>query len=143
MSAPGFKGNKRIIDINVTTGAFVSILATSTVRRLVVDESQITSAGAANVAQGVIDYKIPNDGTPNGFTTIFRAVSSYEGIIGDAHLPIVLGSPIEQVGKAGEIIGQLGQPIVGLPGGPLPATTMIMVRSGTGTATSVEVTEYN
>jgi hypothetical protein len=144
MSAPGFAGNKRIIDINGSGGAFISILATSTVRRLVVDESQITSAGAVNVPQGVIDYKLPNDGTANGFTTIFRAGAASEGIIGAEDLPIVLGSPIGQHEMAGEVIGQLGQPIVGIPSANIAAaTTMIQVRSATATGTSVVVTEYN
>ena len=146
MSSPGFAGNKRIIDINGSGGAFVSILATSTVRRLVVDESQITSAGAANVPQGVIDYKLPNDGTANGFTTVFRATAADEGIIGAEGLPIVLGNPIGQHEMAGEVIGQLAQPIVGLPAAQqaaAAATTMIQVRSGTATGTSLVVTEYN
>ena len=146
MSAPGFAGNKRIIDIHGSGGAFVSILATSTVRRLVVDESQITSAGAANAPQGAIDYKLPNDGTANGFTTVFRATAADEGIIGAEGLPIVLGNPIGQHEMAGEVIGQLAQPIVGLPAAQqaaAAATTMIQVRSATATGTSVVVTEYN
>ena len=144
MSAPGFAGNKRIININGSGGAFISILATSTVRHLIVDESQITSAGAANTPQGVIDYRLPNDGTPNGFTTIFRASASDEGIIGAEGLPIVLGNPVGQHEMAGEVIGQLGQPIVGIPAANIAAaTTMIQVRSGTAIGTSLVVTEYN
>lgn len=144
MSAPGFAGNKQIIDINGSGGAWVSIMATSTVRRLVVDESQITAEDAANTPQGVIDYRIPNDGTPKGFTTIFRASASDEGIIGAEGLPIVLGNPIGQHEMAGEVIGQLGQPIVGIPTANIAAaTTMIQVRSGTATGTSLVVTEYN
>ena len=55
MSAPGYAGNQYILDINGSGGAFVSVLAKSTVRRLIIKESQITSAGAANVPQGAID----------------------------------------------------------------------------------------
>lgn len=144
MSAPGFQGNRYIVDINANTGVFVSILAKSTVRRLVIDESQITSAGAANTPQGTIDYKLPNDDTPNGFTTVFRATQGEEGIIGAGTLPIVLGSAIGQSGKSGEIIGQLGQHIIGMPGDVIaPATTMIQLRSGSATATSVVISEYN
>jgi hypothetical protein len=142
MSQPGFQGNRYILDINATAGAWVNILAKSSVRRLVIDESQVTAAGVANVPQGAIDYRLPNDDTPNGFTTVFRAVASFEGIIGDAHLPIVLGSPLGTDGKDGVIIGQLGQPLLGIVG-TLPATTMIQVRSASATATSLVVTEYN
>jgi hypothetical protein len=144
MSVQGFAGNKYIVDINANTGAFISLVAQSTVRRLVVDESSITSTGASNTLQTVIDYKLPNDGSKNGFSTIFRATQASEGPIGGAVLPIVLGNPVGQFGFEGEIIGQLGQPIVGSPGGTMAAaTTMIQVRSGTSTGTSVVVTEYN
>jgi len=146
MAVQGFAGNRRIIDINGSGGDFVSILATSTVRRLVVDESQVTSAGVANVPQGVIDYKLPNDGTANGFTTVFRSTEGDEGIIGSSSLPIVLGNPVAQHEFQGETIGQLAQPIVGLPAAQQAAassTTMIQLRSGTATGTSVVVTEYN
>lgn len=144
MTMPGFAGVKRIVDINGSAGAFVPILATTTCRRLVIDESQITSAGATNVPQGVIDYKLPNDDSANGFTVVFRATQGAEGVIGAATLPIVLGNPVGQFGMAGEIIGQLGQPIVGMPANtPTTATVMIQLRSGSATATSVTVVEYN
>ncbi len=136
MTVQGFAGNSYILDINSDAGAFVSILAKSTVRRLEVTESSITAAGAANALQGVLDYEIPNDGSVNGFATIFRAQQ------GD--MPIRLGSPIADRMYQGEIIGQLGQPIVGAnPPGLTSATTMMKIRSGTATATSVKVTEYN
>lgn len=144
MTAPGFSGNRYIVDINGSAGAFVSILAKSTVRRLVIDESQLTAAGAANTPQGVIDYRLPNDDTANGFTTVFRSSQGAEGIIGAATLPIVLGSAVGQVGYTGEVIGQLGQHIIGMPGDVIAAaTTMIQLRSGSATGTSVLVTEYN
>jgi hypothetical protein len=57
---------------------------------------------------------------------------------------IDLGNPMAGHEYMGEVIGQLGQPIVGIPGGGLTAaTTMIQLRSGTGTGTSVMITEYN
>ena len=136
MSQPGFAGNSYIVDINGDAGAFVAIVARSTVRRLVIEESSITSGGAANALQGVLDYQIPNDGTANGFTTIFRAQQE----------PIKLPDGADTPSRMyqGEIIGQLGQPIVGNnPPGLTTATTMVKVRSGSATATSVKVTEYN
>src|SRR5271157_1120169 len=140
----GFAGVRRIVDIPANTAPFLSILATTTSRRVVIDESQITSTGATNTPQGVIDYQLPNDGSANGFSTTFRITEGDEGIIGSASLPIVLGNPIAGHAEKGEIVGQVGQYIVGMPGGqPLPATTLIKLRSGTATGTSVVVTEYN
>lgn len=143
MSQPGFAGNKRIVDINGDAGVFVSILAQSTVRRLVVEESTLTSAGGANTLQGILQYQIPNDDTTNGFTTIFQAVGGQTEAAEGTVVPpkIELGSPIAQIMFAGEIIGQVGQPFPG--GTPVAATTMIKLRSGTATGTSVIVTEYN
>lgn len=135
MSKPGFAGNSRIVDINGSGGAFIPILAQSVVRRLKITESPLTAAGAANVLQGSMEYQIPNDDTPNGFTTVFDAsIAVSEGL--------ELGSEIVQKGPWGEIIGQPGQPQIGVPGGT-PATTMILVRSGTATGTSIVVTELN
>lgn len=142
MSQPGFGGVRRIVDINGDGGAWVSILATTTSRRVVIDESQITAEGVANVPQGIIQYQIPNDGTPNGFTTIFEATQGTQGIEGAATLPIELGNPVSSRGERGEIIGQVGQPIVGVPGGT-SATVLIKLRSGTATPTSVLISEYN
>ncbi len=146
MSQPGYSGNQYILDINADSGAFVNIVAKSTVRKLVVEESSITAAGAANTLQGLLQYKIPNDNTPNGFTTIFQAVGgnteAAEGTVVVAKF--ALGNLPGQIAAFGEIIGQLGQPIIGNnPPGLTNATIMAQVRSGTGTGTSVMVTEYN
>ena len=146
MSQPGFAGKKRIIDINANNGAFVSVPATTTSRRVVIDESPITSAGVANTLQNSIQYQISNDGTPNGFTTVFQADNSAEGIIGATGLPIVIGNPMAGHEALGEIVGQVAQQIVGLPAAQqaaAQATTIIKLRSGTATATSVVVTEFN
>ena len=137
MSRPGFAGNSYLLDINADSGAFVNVVAKSTVRRLVIEESQITAEGAPNTPQGVIDYQLPNDGTPDGFTTVFRATQGET-------LPIELGSTVGQRMYQGEVIGQLGQPIVGAnPPGLTNATVMIKLRSGSDTATTVQITEYN
>ncbi len=146
MSQPGFAGKKRIVDINSNAGAFTSILATTTSRRVVIDESPVTSAGAVNTLQNSIQYQISNDGTTNGFTTIFQADNSAEGIIGATGLPIVIGNPMAGHEALGEIVGQVAQQIIGLPAAQqaaAQATTIIKLRSGTATATSVVVTEFN
>lgn len=142
MSQPGFAGNKYIVDINGSGGAFTTILARSPVTRLVIDESQITAEGAANPTQGVIDYLIPNDGTTNGFTTVFRVTDGTSDVIGSADLPIVLGNPIRQHAEGGELLGNGPNVVVGIIGGT-PATPLIQLRSGSVTGTSVVVTEYN
>jgi hypothetical protein len=134
MTVQGFAGNRRIVDIGPNTGAFTSILAQGVVRKLVIDESQITAEGVANVPQGVLQYEIPNDGSANGFTTIFEATQG-------ATLPIVLGSTIADDNWMGEIIGQPGQQIIG-QANLQPSTTMIKIRSGSATGTSIIVTEY-
>ena len=136
MSQPGFAGNTYLLDINADSGAFKNIVARSSVRRLVIEESSITEAGAPNAIQGVLDYKLPNDGTAAGFTTVFRA--QQEAI----KLPDGADTPSRMY--QGEIIGQLGQPIVGNnPPGLTNATVMVQIRSGTDTETTVKVTEYN
>jgi hypothetical protein len=146
MSAPGYAGNQYIVDIGTDTAAFTAILAKSTVRRLVIEESTLTSTGSANTLQGLIQYKIPNDGTADGFTTLFQAVGANDETSEGQIVPakIELGNKVGQIAAFGEVIGQLGQPIVGNnPPGLTAATTMIQLRSGTGTGTSVMVTEYN
>ena len=148
MSAPGYAGSQYIVDINGSGGAFVPIIAKSTVRRLIVRESTITSAGVANTLQGLLQYKVPNDNTPNWFTTIFSEAGANtltaQGNVVEAE--IVLGGDRTQHLEMGEIIGQLAQPIVGMPAtqqAAQAATTMIQLRSGTATGTSVTVIEYN
>ncbi len=145
---PGYAGNQYILDLNGDAGAFISVLAKSTVRRLIVTESPLTSTGGANTLQGLLEYKIPNDDTPQGFTTIFMQAGANDltsqGSVGLAQ--IVLGGDRTQHEPMGEIIGQLAQPIVGMPAAQqaaAAATTMIQLRSGTATGTSVQIVEYN
>lgn len=144
--AQGFAGNRYLLAINGSGGAFTDVQAKSTVRRLVVKESPIKTDGTAQALQGVLDYQLPNDDSASGFTTTFEAVGAdTETTQGEVEpAKIELGSPIGQFKEAGEIIGQLGQPIVGIPDGELAgATVMMKLRSGTAIATTVEVTEYN
>ena len=143
MSNPGFSGNQRIVDINADTGAFVSILAQSTVTKLIIEESPLTSTGSANTLQGSLQYKIPNDNTTNGFTTIFEALgANTDTTVADVQpARIVLEGVPNRFGQP-QIIGQVGQQVIGVTG-LNAATTMIELRSGTGTGTSVVVRELN
>jgi hypothetical protein len=147
MSAPGYAGSQYIVDINANSGAFINIVAESTVRRLIVMESPLTSTGGANTLVGLLQYKVPNDGTTNGFTTAFEAVGANTLTTQGNPLPaeIIIGSDRSQHMPMGEIIGQLAQPIVGMPAtqqAAQAATTILQIRSG-GAATSVQVTGYN
>lgn len=143
MSQPGFSGNRYLLDINGDGGAFVAVLAKSPLRRLVVRESTVTAEGAANTLQGLIQYRIPNDGTAAGFTTVFQEAgandTTSQGEVKAAQ--IELGSPNSAVGPWGELIGNGPNVICGI--GPTPATHLIDLRSGTATGTTVEITEYN
>ena len=84
--------------------------------------------------------------TDAGFTTVFKTdgadTLTPEGEVEPAMLE--LGNPVGQFKEAGEIIGQLGQPVIGIPeANRASATIMVKLRSGTATATTVLVTEYN
>lgn len=147
MSAPGFQGNKYLVDINGSAGAFIQIQAKSGVRRLVIQESQITAEGAANAPVGIIQYRLPNDGTTNGFTTVFVATQGET-------LPIQLPDRETSFLSSGPLIGSGPQgsattasfpgsnTVPGLQNGST-GTRMIDVRSGAAAATTLEVTEYN
>lgn len=143
MSQPGFSGNQRIVDINADSGAFVEILATSPVRRLVIEESPVKADGTANTLQGALQYRLPNDGTADGFTTVFEKLgannTATQGEISPAK--IELGNPVGQRGAFGELLGNGPGQVVGI--GATPATRLIDLRSGTATATSVVIAEYN
>ena len=144
----GFGGSEYILDINGSGGAFTPVIAKSTVRRLIIDESTVTSNGAANTLQGILQYKIPNDNTANGFTTIFQEVgANTQAAQGNVEVAeIIIGSDRTKHEPMGEIIGQLPQPIVGLPAAQqaaMAATTMVQLRSGTATGTSVRIIEFN
>ena len=143
MSAPGYAGQQYLLAINANTGAFVPVSAKGVVRRLVIEESPINADGTQNTLQGLIEYKIPNDTTANGFTTIFEAAGANIETTVDEVEParIVLGSDIADRNWMGEIIGQPGQQIIGQPAAQA-ATVMVQLRSGTGTGTTVLVKEY-
>jgi len=143
MSQPGFSGNRYLLDINADSGAFVAVLAKSPLRRLVVRESTIKADGSANTLQGLIQYRIPNDDTDAGFTTVFQAAGGNDTTAqGDVNAAeITLGSPNTAFGPWGELLGNGPNVIVGI--GETPATHLIDLRSGTATGTTVEITEFN
>lgn len=146
MSQPGYAGNQYLLAVNGDAGAFINVVARSTVRRLVIEESTVKPDGTAQTLQGLLQYKIPNDGTSAGFTTVFQAAGANTIAAEGQVIPakIELGNKPGQIAAFGEIIGQLGQPIVGNnPPGNTAATIMAQLRSGTATATTVLVTEYN
>lgn len=143
MSAPGFAGKSRIVDLNASTGAFIPLLATTVCRRLRVEESPLKADGSANTLIGLIQYQIPNDGTANGFTTIFEASGVVAANIGanPGVAAFELGNVVAQRDVYGEILGN-GPDTPGAGAPPIPATTLCNLRSG-GAATSVRVVEYN
>lgn len=127
MSQPGFNGTRQIVDIPAA-GTLLNIVATGPARYVIVKESALTAAGAANVAQG-FDYKLPND----NFTQLLAASGTPAAMeIGDrqavAH-------------KFGILLGNGPDVIVGVIGG-IPATVLFKAQSATATPTSIEVTQY-
>jgi|SRR5579859_2896340 len=140
----GYAGNQRIVDIPANGGAFLPILAQSPCRRVVIEESPISSAGVTNPLQGNLKYRLPNDGTANGFTTVFEVYGAVDAAVSTASqvIParIELGNPIAQHEAFGELLGNGPGYVAGI--GTTPATTLIQIKSG-GSATSVVVTEYN
>jgi hypothetical protein len=136
--AGGFNGTQQIIDIPASTGAFLAILATGPVRKIEVEESPITAEGTANTLIGLIEYKIPNDDTTAGFTTVFEAIGSNDitsqGQIIPAAFELSDGAGLH--GHEGSILGNGSSFLIGV--GATPATTLCLVRSG-GAATSVRV----
>jgi hypothetical protein len=138
----GFSGNRYLLAINGSAGAFVTVLAKSPLRRLEIEESPITTAGSAQTLQGLLDYQLPNDDTTSGFTTIFRAVGANTETTEGQVIParIELGSPNTNLTQ-GELLGNGPNTIAGI--GATPATPLINLRSGTTTATTVVITEYN
>jgi hypothetical protein len=133
----GFNGTQKIIDLPASTGAFIAILATGPVRKLEVEESPVTSAGAANTLVGLIEYKIPNDGSV-GFTTVFEAIGANDETSEGQIVPAAfeLSDSAGFHGPLGSILGNGSSFLIGV--GATPATTLCMIRSG-GAATSVRV----
>ena len=132
----GANGTQQILDI--AAGTTLPVLASGPLRFLRIIESAKTSTGAANAPVG-LNYTIPNDGTPNGFTTIFP-VNPPSGAVTDTPSKIELGDPMALHGPYGTPLGNGPGMIVGI--GPTPATTLCRVASATGAATSILVEQF-
>lgn len=122
---------RRIIDINGSGGAFVAVAATMNIRRMVIRESLLKADGSANTPQG-LNYRVANDDTAGGFTTVF-AIDKNDGD------QIELGS-LPTHGAQGEVIGSGPTDLVG---GSIDGTHLADLRSATANASAVEVIEYS
>lgn len=110
----------RLVAVNGSGGAFVSILASIPCRRMeIIEDDSVTAQG--------LDYQLPND----NFATTFDVTA--------AHEPIVLGNVVAAGHGAGPV---LGYPAQRTAGESIAADTVIKLRSKTVTATTVRVTEY-
>lgn len=138
---PRFNGTQTIVDIAANTGATV-LLATGPVRFVKGVESVLTSAGAANTLQG-FQYQLVSkntDGSVNlGPWIPLTTPAAESGDIADTVMEI--GDPMSLRSSHGSMIGNGPQTLgMGLPA--LPATTLCNLRSATGTATSVIISQY-
>lgn len=136
----GFNGTRQIIDIPADGVVFLPIAATGPVRYIKVKESLLTAEGAANDPQG-FTYKIPNDGSANGFTTAFPVAAPAGSAGGDQQATLELGDPLSLASKYGSPIGN-GEDDLGAGAGTRAATVLFKARSATATATSIEVSQY-
>lgn len=122
----GFNGTKQIIDIPAA-GTLQDILLTGPADYVEIVESQLTSAGAANVPQG-FQYKLPND----EFVRLFEKIPGQTLEIGDRQ---------GHYKGRGSVLGNgPDTPGAGVP--PRAATVVAKVQSLTATPTSVEVTQW-
>lgn len=119
--------NTCLISVNGQGGAWTSVYATQVTRRVEIIEDFSANSG---VGQGLA-YQI-DDGSSAPFQTTYEIASQTE--------PLILGQPIPQGTGYGLVIGR-GPDSSG--GYSLPATLLINLRSSTGTATVVRVTEFD
>jgi len=120
----------RLIDIPAN-GNLKTIVATGPTRAFKVSESVITAEGANNNPQG-FQYKVPNDGSAAGFTTLFARAAT--GDFDQRNF-------IAEHGPYGEVFAGAGNSqAAGI--GATAATPLIKIQSATATATTIEITEY-
>lgn len=132
----GFNGIQYIQDIPAGAGVPITpILAKGPCRRLTVTESLLTSTGTANAPVG-LNYSIPNDGTTNGFTTVFPVNPPSYGA-SDTPTRILLGDGVGDLGPFGSLLGNGPSVLIGI--GATPAITLCKVAGAGGAATSVLV----
>jgi len=130
-----FNGKQRIVDLNGSAGAYVALLATILLRRVVVQESLLTSTGAANTPQG-LTYTLP--GSTQTFQLPVPTTTQEPGEFPKIEIPDREDMSFHQA--YGNVIGN-GPDTPGAGVAPTLATTLMTLRSATATATSVLVTE--
>ena len=143
---PGKPGSpnltRRLIDIpgDGANPAFIPVLATGPVRGWHIQESIVTAEGVAASAEG-FQVKIPNDGSPAGFQTIFQR-PAYSTANAPGEFPFFENwNRISEHGPVGEAMGGAGN-IQSSAIGPTTATLLFYVSSLTGTGTTIELVEY-
>lgn len=126
----------RLISVNGSGGAFVTVSATCVTRRVEVIEDASANAG---VAQG-LSYQI-DDG--NGTTPNVPNTAATYTVIPTATEPntepIILGESIPQGAGYGRVVGT---PTDNSGGYSIPATPLANIRSASATATVIRVTEF-
>lgn len=122
----------RLISVNGSAGAFVTVSATSVTRRVEILEDFSANAGEG---QGLAYQFDDGFGTT---TNVPNTANTYE--IGPQTEPIILGEPIPQGAGYGRVIGT---PPDNSGGYSIPATPLINVKSASTTATVIRVTEFD
>jgi hypothetical protein len=134
----------RLIDINGSAGALVTVLATGPTRGWHVRESIIKKAdGSAVVPQG-FTILVPNDGSDltTGFAETFaRSAAAPATEPGDFPFFENFNWASEH-GANGDVFGGAANATPGSGIDATTATVLFKIRSLTATATTVEVTEY-
>lgn len=125
-----FNGTKKVIDIVATGANWTVILATGPVVYASVKESQVTSAGAANVPQGFV-YQLWDTNARVWGQTL-------ETIPGEL---LTIGDEMTQGSRHGSMIGNGPQTLgMGMP--PTAATPLFRAQALTATVTSLEVSQF-
>jgi hypothetical protein len=127
-----FNGTKKVIDIVATGANWTVILSTGPVVYAIVKESLVTSAGVANVPQGIL-YQLWDTNARAWGPTLAS---------GSAQIPaFTIGDEMTSASSHGSTIGQGPQTLgMGLPA--TPATPLFRAQSLTATATSLEVSQF-
>lgn len=125
---------KRIVDVPAA-GTFLRVFLSGPTCYARLVESPLTSTGTANTVQGGFLYRLKNDGTTNGFTTVFEASPTPN----NDNARLELGDP-QGTTHYRSPLGSGPQDALGAGAGTTPGTIMCDL-SGIAGATSVEITE--